>query len=195
MWRFRTYLMVLIYSWVCEKRYNVVLAPAQGPGGAPNTVAPFSTPMMTPRKAATLAHLGIHISWRASRQRSCEPTESRAGTWRKATIPDSPGKVPRQAYGEGPGRKRSGLPSIRSRGVVIGRARLAAVPSPSHLHAHLLARPPPPPCVCLCVCFCAVCALRDVSPRDRWLCVLPGWQMNVNVNVNVVLAAICGIRS
>ena len=26
------------------------------------------------------------------------------------------GKVPRQAYGEGPGRKRSGLPSIRSRG-------------------------------------------------------------------------------
>ena len=29
---------------------------------------------------------------------------------------DSPGKVPRQAYGEGPGRKRSGPPSIRSRG-------------------------------------------------------------------------------
>ena len=28
----------------------------------------------------------------------------------------SAGKVPRQAYGEGPGRKRSGLPSIRSRG-------------------------------------------------------------------------------
>ena len=27
-----------------------------------------------------------------------------------------------------------------------------------------------------------VCALRDVSPRDRRLCVLPGWQMNVNVN-------------
>ena len=30
---------------------------------------------------------------------------------------------------------------------------------------------------------------RDGSPRnlfpDRWLCVLPGWQMNVNVNVNV----------
>ena len=21
------------------------------------------------------------------------------------------------------------------------------------------------------------CALHDVSPRDRWLCVLPGWQM------------------
>ena len=30
-----------------------------------------------------------------------------------------------------------------------------------------------------------VCALLDVSPRDRRLCVLPGWQMNVNVNVNV----------
>ena len=28
-----------------------------------------------------------------------------------------------------------------------------------------------------------VCALHDVSPRDRWLCVLPGGQMNVNVNV------------
>ena len=30
-----------------------------------------------------------------------------------------------------------------------------------------------------------VCALHDVSlPRDRWLCVLPGWQLNVNVNEN-----------
>ena len=29
---------------------------------------------------------------------------------------DSPKKAPRQAYGEGPGRKRSGMPSIRSRG-------------------------------------------------------------------------------
>ena len=29
-----------------------------------------------------------------------------------------------------------------------------------------------------------VCALHDVSPRDRWLCLLPGGQMNVNVNVN-----------
>ena len=26
-----------------------------------------------------------------------------------------------------------------------------------------------------------VCLMQ--SPRDRWLCVLPGWQMNVNVNV------------
>ena len=42
---------------------------------------------------------------------------------------------------------------------------------------------PRPPCVCLFVCFCAVCALHGVSPRDRWLCVLPGWQMNVNVKV------------
>ena len=30
-----------------------------------------------------------------------------------------------------------------------------------------------------------VCAFHGVSPRDRWLCVLPGWRMNVNVNVNV----------
>ena len=29
-----------------------------------------------------------------------------------------------------------------------------------------------------------VCAHLDVSPRDRRLCVSPGWQMNVNVNVN-----------
>ena len=32
---------------------------------------------------------------------------------------DPPGKVPRQAYGEGPGRKRSGPPSIRSRGQAL----------------------------------------------------------------------------
>ena len=30
--------------------------------------------------------------------------------------------------------------------------------------------------------FPEVCALHDVPPRDRWMCVLPGWQMNVNVN-------------
>ena len=30
-----------------------------------------------------------------------------------------------------------------------------------------------------------VCALHGVSPRDRWLCVLPRWLMNVNVNVIV----------
>ena len=30
-----------------------------------------------------------------------------------------------------------------------------------------------------------VCALHGVSPRDRWLCVLPGWQFNVNVNGHV----------
>ena len=28
-----------------------------------------------------------------------------------------------------------------------------------------------------------VCASHGVSPRDRWLCVLPRGQMNVNVNV------------
>ena len=31
----------------------------------------------------------------------------------------------------------------------------------------------------------AVCAFHGVSPRDRWLCVLPGWQLNVNVNVSI----------
>ena len=29
-----------------------------------------------------------------------------------------------------------------------------------------------------------VCALHDVSPRDLCMCVLPGWQMNVNVNAH-----------
>jgi hypothetical protein len=27
-----------------------------------------------------------------------------------------------------------------------------------------------------------VCALHGVSPRGRWLCVLPRWQLNVNEN-------------
>ena len=27
------------------------------------------------------------------------------------------------------------------------------------------------------------CAFHVVSPRDLWLCVLPRWQLNVNVNV------------
>ena len=42
----------------------------------------------------------------------------------------SPGKVPRQAYGEGPGRKRSGPPSMNryiraGRSCDSGRARLS----------------------------------------------------------------------
>ena len=28
-----------------------------------------------------------------------------------------------------------------------------------------------------------IAIVHGVSPRDRWMCVLPGWQMNVNVNV------------
>jgi hypothetical protein len=28
-----------------------------------------------------------------------------------------------------------------------------------------------------------LCAPHVVSPRDLWLCVLPRWQINVNVNV------------
>jgi hypothetical protein len=30
---------------------------------------------------------------------------------------------------------------------------------------------------------CVVCALHGESPWDRWSCVLPSWQINVNVNV------------
>ena len=29
-----------------------------------------------------------------------------------------------------------------------------------------------------------IAIVHGVSPRDRWMCVLPGWQMHVNVNVN-----------
>lgn len=29
---------------------------------------------------------------------------------------------------------------------------------------------------------CVVCALHGESPWDRWSCVLPSWQINVNVN-------------
>ena len=43
------------------------------------------------------------------------------------------------------------------------------------------------------VSFALVCAFHGVSPRDRWLCVLPGWQMNVNVNVNVSFAPALGL--
>jgi hypothetical protein len=39
--------------------------------------------------------------------------------------------------------------------------------------------------VCVFVHVCAArCASHVVSPRDLWLCVLPRWQINVNVNVN-----------
>jgi hypothetical protein len=40
----------------------------------------------------------------------------------------------------------------------------------------------------VCVCGCAaLCALHVVSPRDLWSCVLPRWQVNVNVNFEFVL--------
>ena len=39
-------------------------------------------------------------------------------------------------------------------------------------------------CVRARVCD-ALCAPHVVSPRDLWLCVLPRWQINVNVNVNM----------
>ena len=47
---------------------------------------------------------------------------------------------------------------------------------------------PPPPCVCLCSLVFCMFAPSTVPPRcvstgpvRRWLCVLPRWQMNVNV--------------
>ena len=99
----------------------------------------------------------------------------------------SPRKVPRQAYGEGPGRKRSGPPSIlytfARAGVVIGRTACCRPPlHPLYVHAGrgcdrahgLLPSPPftPPdtpaplcPYLCLHVYLCPsvwdVCALRD----------------------------------
>ena len=40
-----------------------------------------------------------------------------------------------------------------------------------------------------------VCALHGVSPRDRWLCVLPRWRINVNVNVNYTEARPSQVKS
>ena len=41
-----------------------------------------------------------------------------------------------------------------------------------------------PVSLCEFACVCATpCAFHVVSPRDLWLCVLPRWQFNVNVNV------------
>ena len=39
-----------------------------------------------------------------------------------------------------------------------------------------------------------ICASHGVSPRDRWLRVLPRGQMNVNVNVNVCVKNCCHRR-
>ena len=38
------------------------------------------------------------------------------------------------------------------------------------------------------------CALHGVSPRDRWLCVLPSWRLNVNVHVNVILSIVQNLQ-
>ena len=68
--------------------------------GAPNIVAPCSTPMTTPRMPMSLAHPGIHkISSQARRQRSREPKGGHVRTRRKAAIPLEKARAPRQAYG------------------------------------------------------------------------------------------------
>ena len=37
------------------------------------------------------------------------------------------------------------------------------------------------------------CALHGVSPRDRWLCVLPRWRMNVNVNTECCVGSVIDV--
>ena len=59
------------------------------------------------------AHLNPHI---IAGESAAEPRAEGGLCQDEEVSGASPGKVPRQAYGEGPGRKRSGLPSIRSRG-------------------------------------------------------------------------------
>ena len=39
--------------------------------------------------------------------------------------------------------------------------------------------------------FSSLCAPHVVSPRDLWLCVLPRWQFNVNVNHGELLILTC----
>ena len=127
--------------------------------------------------SAPHGHPGTHTSARARRWRGREPIGGRVRTRRKAVIPLE--KRLARPMEKARGANAAGCPLyVRAgRGCDRARARLAAVLSSL---SHLLA--PPPPCVCLCVCLCAVCGLLDVSPRDRRLCVLPGWRMNVNVN-------------
>ena len=67
----------------------------------------------------------------------------------------------------------------------IRAGRLSDPPFGGHLPGNSRTRKP----VCCHGVF--VCALHGVSPRDRWSCVLPRWQINVNVNVNVP-SADCG---
>jgi hypothetical protein len=170
MWRFRTYLMVIFYSWVCEKRYIVVLAG----GGAPNTRSHrFSTPMMTPRKA-----LPAFRRRRPSRTSESTSPGGRAGSGvasRRKAVPGRGGKrrfpndsltiplekclVPLASSGlwggTGAQTQRAAIYTFARAGVVIGRARLAAVPSPSHLLGPGTS-PAAPLCLSLslCVCFC-----------------------------------------
>ena len=94
--------------------------------------------------------------------------------------------------GRGPGANAAAFPLYIRAGKVREREM---GPLLGRLLHHLVAPAPPLLClfdlvsVFLCgvfvsVCVCAAhCALHVVSPRVLWLCVLPGWQINMNVNV------------
>ena len=88
----------------------------------------------------------------------------------------SPGKVPRQAYGEGPGRKRSGPPSMNryiraGRSCDSGRARLSCFVYAAplfHTRSPSVTVWCPGLCVCVnwrCVVLVFVCE-RPSRPHD-----------------------------
>ena len=79
--------------------------------------------------------------------------------------------------------QRAALYTFARAGVVIGRARLAAVLSMSIL-PFTPPGTPAPLCLSLCVFVCCLRPPRCVSTGPE-VVRLARWQMNVNVNVNV----------
>ena len=147
---------------VCRPRRFGRCRPARGEGrrnvaGASNTGAPCSTLMMTPRKATTPVHRGIHISWPASRQRSRERAGSCAEKWRKATIPLA--KCPVRLMGRGRGANAAG------RLLYVRAGRGSEWASTACCRSLPFSPPgtPAPLCLSLCVFLCCLRPPRCVS--------------------------------
>jgi hypothetical protein len=93
------------------------------------------------------------------------------------------------------GRDPGGSAAAHLQYIRAGKVRERELAPPSASSFTTLTLPPPLPSfrsgvylsgaarVCVSVRVCAaLCASHVVSPRDLWLCVLPRWQINVNVN-------------
>ena len=121
--------------------------------GAPNIVAPCSTPMTTPRMPMSTAHAhpGIHTSAQARRRRGREPRGGRVRTRRNAVIPLE--KRPARPTGKDRGENAAGcLLYVRAgRGCDWASAACCRSP-PFHTSWH------PRPLVFVLVCFCVLLA-------------------------------------